>query len=67
VQEQDEPTWVRSPFSGGGTNCVEVARLADGQVGLRNSRDLSAPAHTFTQGEWEAFVTGIKHGCFDGV
>ena len=63
---QGEPTWVRSSFCVGG-ECVEVAQLADGQVGLRNSRELSVPAHVYTRGEWDAFVAGVKNGDFDHI
>jgi uncharacterized protein DUF397 len=64
---KDEPTWVRSPFSGPQSNCVEVARLGDGQVAVRNSRVPDAPAHVFTRAEWQAFLDGVKDGCFDSV
>lgn len=66
MREQDESAWLRSPFSGNG-GCVEVAALADDQVGLRNSRDLSAPTHVFTRREWDAFLQGVKHGSFDQI
>lgn len=66
MQEQDEPAWLRSPFSGQ-SGCVEIASLTDGQVGLRNSRDLAAPVHVFTRREWDAFLQGVKRGSFDQI
>jgi hypothetical protein len=57
--------WTKSSLSGPtGGNCVEVARLGDGQVAVRNSRHPSGPALVFTAAEWDAFVRGAKDGEF---
>lgn len=46
-------------------SCVEVA-LADGIVGLRDSKDKGrGPVLAFTEPEWEAFLAGAKNGEFD--
>ena len=59
-------TWVKSSFSGpDGGNCVEVARLAEGWVGVRDSKDRTGPALVFALSEWAAFVNGVKGGHFD--
>lgn len=57
-------TYTKSTFSAGG-NCVEVCLLADGTVGLRDSKDTSKPPHVFHQPEWRAFVAGVRAGQFD--
>jgi len=58
--------WIKSSFSGPtGGNCVEVAFLADGQIAVRNSRDVDGPALVFTSAEWDAFLRGARGGEFD--
>jgi hypothetical protein len=47
-------------------NCVEVASLPDGEIGVRNSRDSTGPVLRFTSGEWHAFIGGVRNGEFDG-
>lgn len=44
--------------------CVEVGKLADGGVAIRDSKDLSQPALAFTAEEWTAFVAGVRAGEF---
>ncbi|MGH3415807.1 MAG: DUF397 domain-containing protein [Actinocrinis sp.] len=58
--------WHKSSHSGYNGNCVEVARLADGSVALRNSRDPHGPALVYTRAEIAAFLAGAKDGEFDG-
>ena len=45
--------------------CVEVGRLANGQVAVRDSKDRSRPALIFTADEWTAFLEGARAGEFD--
>jgi Domain of unknown function (DUF397) len=59
-------TWIRSSRSGPtGGNCVEVAFLADDQIGMRNSRHPDGPVLVFTRSEWDAFLGGATEGEFD--
>ena len=59
------PAWVKSSLSFSNGNCVEVAELPGGSVGIRHSRDPEGPVLTFTRGEWDAFLGGARLGEFD--
>ena len=61
-------TWRKSRRSGPqGGNCVEFARLPDGQVAVRNSRHPAGPALVYTRAEIAAFLAGAKAGEFDDL
>jgi hypothetical protein len=60
-----DPLWVKSSLSFANGNCVEVAALAGGEVGVRNSRDRAGAVLRFTGDEWQAFVGGVANGEFD--
>jgi len=50
--------WRKSSrSSGNGGNCVEVADNLPGLVAVRDSKDPSGPALTFTPTAWRAFLT----------
>lgn len=57
--------WFTSTHSGGGQDCVEVAFLSEGPVGVRDSKDRTGPALIFTPGEWEAFTSIVRNGELD--
>jgi len=57
-------SYTKSSFSGA-SNCVEVGLLADGNVGLRDSKDPLKLPHVFTAQEWAAFIAGVRAGEFD--
>lgn len=52
--------WRKSSHSNGAANCVEVAMLTDGSVGLRHSRRPDAEVIVYSRTEWAAFVAGVK-------
>ena len=56
--------WVKSSLSLSNGNCVEVASVAGG-IGVRDSKDPAGPILTFTPGDWDAFLGGVRNGEFD--
>ena len=59
--------WIKSSLSYANGNCVEVASLPGGTVGVRNSRDSAGPVLRFTPEEWHAFLGGVRNGEFDRI
>lgn len=45
--------------------CVEVAKLDDGRVAVRDGKNPDQPALIFSSGEWAAFLAGARAGEFD--
>jgi hypothetical protein len=58
-------SWTKSLLSHANNNCVEVADLPDGQVGMRDSKDIIGPVLRFRSDEWRAFLHGVRNGEFD--
>ncbi|MEV6068180.1 DUF397 domain-containing protein [Nocardia sp. NPDC052001] len=48
--------WFKSSRSGAGKECVEVAFLTGGQVGVRDSKNPGGPALVFGAREWDSFT-----------
>jgi len=59
--------WQKSSASNPSGNCVELAKLPDGEIAVRNSRDPSGPALVYTRAEMAAFLHGAKDGDFDNL
>ncbi|WP_159924920.1 MULTISPECIES: DUF397 domain-containing protein [Nocardia] len=57
--------WFKSSRSGGSKECVEVAFLDGGRVGVRDSKNAAGPALVFTPIEWDTFTVGVTSGVFD--
>ncbi|WP_040780590.1 DUF397 domain-containing protein [Nocardia pneumoniae] len=55
-------SWFKSSYSSSDKECVEVAFLGSGFVGVRDSKEPTGPALLFTPGEWDAFTTSITSG-----
>ncbi|GAB4585012.1 DUF397 domain-containing protein [Nocardia sp. IFM 10818] len=62
--ELSEASWFKSTYSSGQTDCVEVAWLPEGIVGLRDSKDPSGPALLFSGNDWAAFTAAVTGGAF---
>ncbi|MFG1955593.1 DUF397 domain-containing protein [Micromonospora sp. NPDC048830] len=62
----DSVKWFKSSRSGNNGACVEVARLGEDAIGVRDTKARGqGPILTFTQAEWAAFICGAKLGEFD--
>jgi hypothetical protein len=57
--------WIKSSHSFSNGNCVEVAHLSDGHIGVRHSHHSQGPVLRFTPAEWHAFLAGARNGEFD--
>ncbi|MPY62938.1 DUF397 domain-containing protein [Streptomyces spongiae] len=57
--------WVKSRFSSGGDNCVEVAFGASETVGLRDSKVVRGPLLAVSGEAFSAFLDGVKRGQLD--
>jgi hypothetical protein len=57
-------SWFKSSFSESNGQCVEIAYLNDGMVGLRDSKDPTGPALTFAPAAWDTFLTATKDSEF---
>jgi hypothetical protein len=57
--------WIKSSLSFSNGNCVQVATLPDGMIGIRNSKHPDGPVLRFTPDEWKAFLAGALCGEFD--
>jgi hypothetical protein len=57
--------WQKPWSAGNGGSCVEVRKLADGRVALRQSTDPDGPALIYAPSEISAFIEGTKAGQAD--
>jgi hypothetical protein len=65
ASELGDLAWHKSRYSNPSGNCVEMARLADGQIAVRNSRHRDGPALIYTRDEIAALLLGTRDGEFD--
>jgi hypothetical protein len=66
-QAHGDSFWVKSTLSFANGDCVEVASLPDGCIGVRDSKDAAGPVLRFTSSEWHAFIGGVHNGEFDNI
>lgn len=62
IDELSKAEWFKSSRSGGTKNCVEVAFLLNGRVGVRDSKSPSDPPLVFTAAEWSGFTAAASRG-----
>jgi hypothetical protein len=60
-----DPYWLKSSLSYANGQCVEVADLPGGAIGMRDSKDVEGPVLQFTPAQWQAFIGGARNGEFD--
>ncbi|NEW46718.1 DUF397 domain-containing protein [Nocardia cyriacigeorgica] len=64
-RDLSQAVWFKSSRSTSGNDCVEVAHLDSGMVGMRDSKNPTGPALVFGPGGWDTFLMGVSEGCFD--
>ena len=58
--------WRKASKSGSNQgNCLEVAPLSGGRVGIRATEALHQPPFVVRAAVWDAFIDGAKNGEFD--
>jgi hypothetical protein len=65
ASELQDVVWQKSAHSNANGTCVELAKLPDGGVAVRNSRFPDGPALIYTRAEIESLILGVKDGEFD--
>ena len=55
--------WRKSSYSSDSANCVEVL-LSETQVGVRDSKDQTGPALSYSAASWTDFVAAVRSGEF---
>ncbi|MBF6285187.1 DUF397 domain-containing protein [Nocardia cyriacigeorgica] len=57
--------WFKSRHSDASKECVEVAFINGGAVGVRDSKNPTGGALIFSPSEWDAFTAGLAGGKFN--
>jgi Domain of unknown function (DUF397) len=53
-------TWFTSSKSSGNGQCTMCARLPDGGMAVKDSKDPDGPVLLFSAGQWRAFTQDIR-------
>lgn len=53
--------WFKSSYSGPDRDCVEVAHLAGGAVGVRDSKRRAGSALYFDATAWDEFLASVRN------
>ncbi|WP_280401652.1 DUF397 domain-containing protein [Nocardia carnea] len=54
--------WFKSSHSGPDRECVEIAHLVGGNVGVRDSKNRSGSVLVFGPNIWDAFLNAAQQG-----
>ena len=65
IPDAPSTEWLKSSFSLGSGECVELAVLPDGFIGMRDSKNPDGSVLRFTRGEFDAFIRGARSGEFE--
>ena len=63
ITADDKPVWRKSSYSSNGSDCVEVAFVADA-VAARDSKDPTGPDLRFGTTQWGRFLAALDGGAF---
>ncbi|HWG02982.1 MAG TPA: DUF397 domain-containing protein [Trebonia sp.] len=57
--------WNKSSYSSANGQCAETARLADGSMAVRDSKEPDGPVLRFSARQWRAFLSVVRAGSHD--
>jgi Domain of unknown function (DUF397) len=61
LEELQAGRWVKSSASSYNGNCVQILKLSDGRVAVRDTKDKGkGPALILDQEQWEQFLSSSK-------
>lgn len=64
-EDLDRAAWRKATRSGDNGNCLEVAPLSGGRVGIRDTEAPDQAPYIVSASVWAAFLDGAKKGEFD--
>jgi len=67
INERNKLAWRKAAASNPSGNCFEVAKLSDGTIAVRDSKNPEGAVLRYTKPEITAFLDGAKKGEFDDL
>ncbi|MFF3225300.1 DUF397 domain-containing protein [Nocardia suismassiliense] len=62
MYDMTDAHWFKSTHSSAVKDCVEVAHLDGGSVGVRDSKNPTGPALVFSPAAWDTFTSSLAQG-----